>query len=146
MCTEYVDPDGLGAFLACRLIPLDKNPEVRPIGICGGRAANHRKSCHGHSQRGSFGSSWTTAAVCWPRSWSGGRSPRHEGRLRRRSHRRRLVRGRIKCVQQPEQEGCASEHPVHLSCDRYHPYQLLQTSHGPVRRRVSPAVARRNHE
>ena len=33
MCTEYVDPDGLGAFLACRLLPLDKNPGVRPIGI-----------------------------------------------------------------------------------------------------------------
>ena len=34
ICTEYVDPDGLGAFLACHLFPLDKNPRVRSIRIC----------------------------------------------------------------------------------------------------------------
>ena len=34
MCTEYVDPDGLGAFLACCFIPMNKNQGVRPIGIC----------------------------------------------------------------------------------------------------------------
>ena len=28
-----VDPKGLFAFVACRLIPLNKNPGVRPIGI-----------------------------------------------------------------------------------------------------------------
>ena len=33
LCTDFVDPQGLDAFLACRLIPLDKNPGVRPIGI-----------------------------------------------------------------------------------------------------------------
>ena len=31
--TTYVDPEGLGAFTACRLCPLDKCPGVRPIGI-----------------------------------------------------------------------------------------------------------------
>ena len=30
---EYVDPTGLAAFIACRLIPLDKNPGVHPIGL-----------------------------------------------------------------------------------------------------------------
>ena len=36
ICTELVDPKLLTAFVACRLIPLDKNPGVRPIniGIC----------------------------------------------------------------------------------------------------------------
>ena len=32
ICTSYVDPTGLTAYTACRLIPLDKNPGVRPIG------------------------------------------------------------------------------------------------------------------
>ncbi len=33
ICTTYVDPIGLMAYTACRLIPLDKCPSVRPIGI-----------------------------------------------------------------------------------------------------------------
>ena len=33
MCTTYVDPSGLSAFSACRLIALDKCPGVRPIGV-----------------------------------------------------------------------------------------------------------------
>ena len=33
LCTTLVHPDGLSAFVACRLIPLNKNPGVRPIGI-----------------------------------------------------------------------------------------------------------------
>ena len=33
ICTEAVYPDGLTAFVACCLIPLDKQPGVRPIDI-----------------------------------------------------------------------------------------------------------------
>ena len=33
LCTTDVHPDGLTAFVACRLIPHNKNPGVRPIGI-----------------------------------------------------------------------------------------------------------------
>ena len=34
LCTSYIDPAVLQPFVACRLIPLSKNPGVRPIGIC----------------------------------------------------------------------------------------------------------------
>ena len=34
LCTSFVDPKDLSAFLACRLIALEKCPGVRPIGVC----------------------------------------------------------------------------------------------------------------
>ena len=33
LCSEYVDPNGISALVACRLIALDKCPGVRPIGV-----------------------------------------------------------------------------------------------------------------
>ena len=33
ICTKRVDPDGLTALVMCRLIPLNKCPGVRPIGV-----------------------------------------------------------------------------------------------------------------
>ena len=33
ICTNLVDPSAIGPLLACRLIALNKNPGVRPIGI-----------------------------------------------------------------------------------------------------------------
>ena len=33
ICTTFIDPKCLSAFVACQLVPLDKCPGVRPIGI-----------------------------------------------------------------------------------------------------------------
>ena len=33
LCTTFVDPASLSAFVSCRLIALDKSPGVRPIGV-----------------------------------------------------------------------------------------------------------------
>ncbi len=33
LCTTFVDPEGLKALTSCRLIAMDKQPGVRPIGI-----------------------------------------------------------------------------------------------------------------
>ena len=33
ICTTYVDPSGLMAYTACRLVALDKCPGVRPVGV-----------------------------------------------------------------------------------------------------------------
>jgi hypothetical protein len=33
LCTENVDPSSISALTNCRLIPLDKDPGIRPIGI-----------------------------------------------------------------------------------------------------------------
>ena len=33
LCSEYVDPSGISALVACRLIAVDKCPGVGPIGV-----------------------------------------------------------------------------------------------------------------
>ena len=33
LCKQTVDPSGLAPLVACRLIPLDKCPGIRPIGV-----------------------------------------------------------------------------------------------------------------
>ena len=33
ICCSFVDPECISSFVACRLIALDKHPDIRPIGI-----------------------------------------------------------------------------------------------------------------
>ena len=33
LCSSYIDPQGISALVACRLVALDKCPGIRPIGI-----------------------------------------------------------------------------------------------------------------
>ena len=68
IATTAVNPEGLSAFIACRLIPLDKSPGVRPIGVgevpqrnCKGHSANHWWGCGGDS--------WSTPTVCRSEQW-----------------------------------------------------------------------------
>ena len=39
ICTKSVDPEGMSALVACRLIPLNKCPGARPIGV--GKVLRH---------------------------------------------------------------------------------------------------------
>ena len=54
LATEHIDPLGIKPLLNNRLIPLDKNPGVRPIGIGEtlrriiGKAAGVTQVCAGH--------------------------------------------------------------------------------------------------
>ena len=34
LCSEKIESSTIESFLMCRLIPLDKNPGLRPIGVC----------------------------------------------------------------------------------------------------------------
>ena len=43
LCTTFVDPKGISALLACRLIALDKCPVFREIGICETLGASSQK-------------------------------------------------------------------------------------------------------
>ena len=49
IATTGVNPEGLGAFVACHLLPLDKCPGVRPIGVGEVHAfnlLNHKAALH----------------------------------------------------------------------------------------------------
>ena len=64
LCTDSINPDHLSAFVACRLIPLDKSPGVRPIGIGEVPRRIIAKAILRLLQPGI----WTTSSLCWPRA------------------------------------------------------------------------------
>ena len=83
-------------------LPIDtfrQEPRSSPYWNLWGGAKNCRQGGDGSDESGSFGSSWTPAAM--RRSWGRSRScrPCHESDLRGRIMRRRHVRGCIKCLQ-----------------------------------------------
>ena len=66
IATTAVNPEGLSAFVACRLIPLDKCPGVRPIGV---GEVPRRIIAKTILQWGCGGDSWPTPSVCRSRWW-----------------------------------------------------------------------------
>ena len=67
ICTCYVDPRGLSAFVAYRLIALDKSPGISPIGI--GETARRligRAIARVLSDDIQAAAAGSTPAVCWP--------------------------------------------------------------------------------
>ena len=65
LCNTFVDPVGLKVLTSCRLIALDKQPGVRPIGIgeVARRIQSHPVDCQ--HPKGCV----STAAVCGPAVW-----------------------------------------------------------------------------
>lgn len=66
LCTTLVDPESIAPLLACRLIALDKNPGVRPIGI--GETARRiiAKAVLADDQSGFC---WLCPTLCRPDRW-----------------------------------------------------------------------------
>ena len=66
LCSSYIDPTCLDAYTASRLIPLDKCPGVRPIGV--GEVVRRivleicYEGCQTRPSR-------STTTVCWPGCW-----------------------------------------------------------------------------
>ena len=70
LCMKFVDPLAIAPFLACRLIALNKNLGVHPIGI--GDTARRITAKLSHLdcyQTGHTGSSWFIATQCWSDFW-----------------------------------------------------------------------------
>lgn len=59
LATKCIDPHSLESYVACRLLPLDKNLGVQPIGVGEILRGNHREMCWLGAKR------WHTG-LCWP--------------------------------------------------------------------------------
>ena len=66
LATEHVDPTGLSALINNRLIPLDKDPGVRPVGIGEVLCRIIGKSLL--SQEGHHACCWGHPGLCWSSS------------------------------------------------------------------------------
>jgi len=68
LCTDSINPDYLSAFVACRLILLDKCPGVRPIGIGEDpRRIIAKPSSQYYNQ--TLWRSRMSPSLCWPGQW-----------------------------------------------------------------------------
>ena len=64
ICSQIVDPSGLSAYVACRLIALDKCPGVRPIGIGETIRRIIGKAISVVTREDVQEATWTPASVC----------------------------------------------------------------------------------
>ena len=67
--TQYVDPKGISAFVACWLIALDKHPGVRPIGIGETIRRIINKAIALTLRDEIQDATGTTSSLCWTTIW-----------------------------------------------------------------------------
>ena len=64
LCSEYVDPKGLSAFLACHLVALDKNPGIQTYWRMRNRQTHHCESSSVLYTPRRLGGYWFSPTVC----------------------------------------------------------------------------------
>ena len=122
MCTERCDKENrwdMEAFLSCTLVPLSKNPGVRPIGISKVLRRIVRKSVTTVLKKDIWDASGNLQlcklTVRWSTGWMWNCCSRHGWNIRRRHYRSNLAHGRKQLLQQHQSVYNDPQHQDHMS-------------------------------